>query len=127
MHLARLDGVPAVAQRLLGDRLLELGQAAGGRVAVVLGVAAGVDRGLDDVVGRREVRLAGAEADDRAALGLERLGLGVDLERGRLGDRADPLGDATVAGGGHGSMLGHGVRRSRPGRRAVWTSLPRSP
>ena len=33
--------VPAVAPRLLGDRLLELGQAAGGRVAVVLGVAAG--------------------------------------------------------------------------------------
>ena len=101
-HLARLDGVAAVAQRLLRDRLLQLGQAAGGGVAVVLGVAAGVDGGLDDVVGRREVGLAGAEADDRAALGLERLGLRVDLERGGLGDGADPLGDATVARGGPG-------------------------
>ena len=113
-HLARLDGVPAVAQRLLGDRLLELGQAAGGRVAVVLRVAAGLDRGLDDVVGGREVRLAGPEADHRAALGLERLRLGVDLERGRLGDGADPLGDSTVTRRSHGSMLGVGRGAAGP-------------
>ena len=56
--LAGLHGVPAVAQRLVGDRLLELGQAAGRGVAVVLRVAAGLNSGLDDVVGSREVGLA---------------------------------------------------------------------
>ena len=72
---------------LSGDRLPQLGQPAGGRVAVVLRIAAGGDGRLDDVVGRREVGLAGPEADDVLALGLQGLGLGVDGQRGRLGDR----------------------------------------
>jgi hypothetical protein len=63
---------------------------------VVLRVAAGLDRGLHDVVGRREVRLTGAEADHRPAGGLEGLRLGVDGERGGLGDAADPVGDAAA-------------------------------
>ena len=85
-HLARLDVVPAVAQRLGGDGLAELGQARGGGVAVPAGVAAGGDRGLDDVVRRGEVGLAGAEADDGAAGCLEGLGLGVDGQGRGLGD-----------------------------------------
>ena len=139
-HLARLDGETAVAQRLLGDRLLQLGEAAGRGVAVVLRVAAGVDGGLDDVVGRREVGLAGAEADHRAALGLERLGLRIDLQGRGLGDGADPVGDAAGTGRGGGSHAAIVVAvpvaaatRSAPGRtlpavppgatvgRAVWT------
>ena len=49
---------------------LQLGQAAGRRVPVVLRVAAGGDGGLDDVLGRREVGLAGAEPDHVLALRL---------------------------------------------------------
>ena len=41
----------------------------------------------NDVLGRREVGLPGAEADDILTSGLQRLGLGVDGKRGRLGDR----------------------------------------
>ena len=41
--------------------------------------------------GRREVGLAGAEADHRLARRLQRLGLGVDGERGGLGDGGDAL------------------------------------
>ena len=74
-----------------GDGLPQLGQAGGGRVAVVLRVAAGRDGRLDDVLRGREVRLAGAEADDVLARGLQRLGLGVDGQGGRLGDGADAL------------------------------------
>ena len=81
-HLAALDAVAAVAQRLGGDRLLQLGKPAGGGVLVVLRVAARRDRGLDDVLGRREVRLTGAEPDHVLAGGLERLRLGVDGEGG---------------------------------------------
>ena len=48
----------------------------------------------DDVVGRGEVGLAGAEADDVLAGGLQRLGLGVDGERRRLGDGRQSGGDS---------------------------------
>ena len=78
--------VAAVAHRLGGDRLAQLGQPGGGRVAVVARIGARRRGGGDDVLGRREVRLPGAEADDVLAGGLQRLGLGVDGERGRLGD-----------------------------------------
>ena len=112
-HLVGLHGVAAVAKRLLRDRLLQLGQPAGRGVAVVLGVAAGVDRGLHDVRRGREVGFARAETDDRAALRLQRLGLRIHLQRGRLGDAADPVGDAMVTG--RGSWGAHGDhRRGRP-------------
>ncbi len=51
-----------------GDRLAQRLDADGGRVAV-MAVAQGLDRGLDDVGRRREIRLADAEVDDIAALG----------------------------------------------------------
>ena len=82
-----------VAQRLGRDGLAQLGQAGGGRVVVVLRVAAGGDGRLHDVLGGREVGLAGAEADDVLTLGLQGLGLGVDGQRGRLGDGGNACGD----------------------------------
>ena len=74
---------------------LQLGQAAGGRVLVVAGVAAGLGGGLDDVGRGREVRFAGAEADDVLARRLEGLGLGVDGEGGRFGDGGYAVGDTS--------------------------------
>jgi phosphoserine aminotransferase len=68
---------------------------------VVARVPAGLDRGLDDVGGRGEVGLAGTEADDRLAGGLERLGLGVHRQGRRLGDGGDACGDAVGLGGRH--------------------------
>ena len=85
-HLRRRALVAAVAQRLGGDRLAQLGQPGSGRVAVVARIGARRHGGGDDVLRRREVGLAGAEADDVLAGRLQRLGLGVDGERRRLGD-----------------------------------------
>src|SRR5690606_35385191 len=103
-HLLGRDRDTGVAAGLLGDRGAQLGLAGTGGVPVVARVAAGRRGRLDDVVGRREVGLAGAEADDRLAGGLERLRLRVDREGGRRRDRRDPLGDpgrdALVAAGG---------------------------
>ena len=62
-------------------------------------------------VGRREVGLAGAEADDGLAGGLERLGLGVDGERGGLGDGRDATGDTGITG--HGPIVARAGRRDR--------------
>ena len=74
---------PRVAAGLDGHRLPQLGEPAGRRVLVGPGVATGhLGRG-HDVLGGGEVRLAGAEADDVLALGLEGLGLGVDRQGGR--------------------------------------------
>ena len=116
-HLGRLHVVPGVAAGLVGDGLLELGEPSGRRVAVVAGVAAGLDGRLHDVVGGGEVRLAGPEADDRAAGGLEGFGLGVDGERRGLGDPADAGGDPAVAHGGfaHAPMLASPGGASYPG------------
>jgi hypothetical protein len=77
-HLTDADVVAGVARGLGDDRLLQLGQAPGGRVVVHLRVAAGGDGGLDDHVRGREVRLTRAEADHVAAGRLQRLRLGVD-------------------------------------------------
>jgi hypothetical protein len=53
-------------------------------------VPAGFDRGLDDVFGRGEVGLTGAEADDGFPRRPQGLGLGVDGQRGRFLDGTDP-------------------------------------
>ena len=47
---------------------------AGRRRIAVMAVAQRLDRGLDDVVGRAEIRLADAEIDDVAALRGQRVG-----------------------------------------------------
>jgi hypothetical protein len=49
-------------------------------------VVAGRGCCLDDRIGSREVGLARAEADYVLTCGFERLGLGIDGQRGRLGD-----------------------------------------
>jgi hypothetical protein len=81
----------AVAQGLGGKCFLELGLAADGAVFVVDRVAAGFDRGLDDVGRRREVGLTGAEADDVLACcpkGLCLVGNGKGCRRGDGADAA---------------------------------------
>jgi hypothetical protein len=92
-HLARLDPQAGVAGGLGRDRRPQLGQAGGGGVVVEPRLGAGGHGRLDDVVGGGEVGLAGAEADDVLPGGLERLGLGVDGQGGRLGDGGDAAGD----------------------------------
>ena len=74
--------IAGIAGGLDRHRLLELGEAAGGRVLVVAGIRAGRDGGRHDVGRSREVRLPGAEADDVLAGGDEGLGLGVDGQGG---------------------------------------------
>ncbi len=72
---------------------------------MVARVAARGHRRLDDVVGGVEVGLAGAEADDGFAGGLQGLGLGVDRQGGRLGDGGDAAGQA-FSFWGHGGLAG---------------------
>ena len=98
---------PGVPLGLDRDGLPQLRQPARRRVAVVLRVPAGGDRRLHDVLRGREVGLAGTEADDVLARRLQGLGLGVDGQGGRLGDGADPLGDAGLGDGGHGASCWH--------------------
>ena len=57
-----LDAVPVAVPA--GDRDAQPCDAAGGRVAVVLGVLGGLDQLRDDVLGRPEVGIAHAEIDD---------------------------------------------------------------
>ena len=75
------------------------------------GSPAGLDGRLHDVGGRREVGLAGTEADDVLAGRPQRLGLGVDGQRGRRGDGGDPGRDPPG--------------RRRPDRRRGWCSWMR--
>ena len=95
--LLRLDDVAGVAGGLGRDRGAQLGQAARRCVVLVGDVPARRDRRLDDARRRGEVGFAGTEADDVIAGRLERLRLGVDRERGRLGDGADAARDPAHA------------------------------
>ena len=93
---------PEVLLEALGDGLAQ------GEDAVAIGVscevvADGLDPGLLDVLGRREIRLADAEVDDVDALGLHGLGLGRDLQGGGGADALDFFRD-------------HGSPASTPGR-----------
>ena len=56
-----------------GDRLAQRQDADGGRIAM-MAVAQRLDRGLDDMIGGAEIRLADAQVDDVAALRRERGG-----------------------------------------------------
>ena len=97
-HLGGRDLVARVAPGLGRHRLLQGGQAAGGRVVVVGRDPAGLDGRLHDVGRGGEVGLAGAEADDVLARGPQRLGLGVDGQGGRRGDGGDPGRDPPPGG-----------------------------
>ena len=74
-----LDPVPT--EEIGRDRRAQLRDAVGGRVPV-MAVSERLATGLDDVLGRREIRLADTEIDDRAALRRERIGASQHLERG---------------------------------------------
>ena len=104
--LVGADLVARVAPGLVGDRLLERRHPAGRTVAVVDRIRAGLDGGLDDVVGRGEVGLAGPEADHGLARGTQRLGLVGHREGGRRCDGTDAAGHTGFAG--HGTASGAG-------------------
>ena len=99
------DLVAGVAQGLGGDGFTQRGQAGGGRVAVHRGVARGLHGGLDNVVGRGEVGLAGTEADHRATGGLEGLGLRVHGQGRGRGDGVETIRDTGARSIGHPSMV----------------------
>ena len=107
-YLGRVHGVAGIAQGLLGDGFLQLRQAAGGGVAVVLGLAGSLDGRLHDVVRGGEIRFARAEANDRPAGCLQRLGLGINGQGCGFGNGGYALGNA---GGRHGGS----VLRLQPG------------
>jgi len=112
--------VQTVLTRELGhDGLLQLGHAVG---VGVFGLAAmdRVDRGLFDVLGRVEVRLAGAEADHVSALGFELPGLGGHGDGGRGLDAGE--GGRLQAGHGYPVDLGRFV----PGKARFLTRRRRS-
>ena len=73
------------------DGLLQLHGAAGRRVLGEIGVDGG-DGGRLDVVGRREIRLAGAEIHDVDAFAAEAVGFGGDFHGGGFADARDALG-----------------------------------
>jgi hypothetical protein len=90
--LRRVDVVAGVARGLLDQRLAQFRQSRRRRVTVIRAFGARARRRVDDVIGCREVRLARAEADYRPSVRLQRLRLGVDRQRRRLGDPGDPCG-----------------------------------
>ena len=110
-HLLGRHREVRVAQGLGGDGLAQGRDPARRGVAVVGRVAAGLDGGLDDVRGCREVRLAGPESDDVLAGRLQRLGLGVDGQGGGRGDRGGSARDPAVLGRRVGSRR-HGCNDS---------------
>ena len=78
-HPVGRDFDPVAAVEIGGDRLAQLRDTVGRRVAV-MAVGQRLAAGLDDVLGGREIGLADAEIDDRAALRGQRVGARQDLE-----------------------------------------------
>src|SRR5690606_14218117 len=115
--VGRVDLIAGITQRLGGNRLPQLRQTRRRRVAVVLGIACGGDRGLDDEVRRGEVRLACTEADDGASGRLEGLRLGIDRPRGGGRNGAEAGGDAASGSShkGHSSIPRMARFPRRPG------------
>jgi hypothetical protein len=83
-HLSRVDVEALVLAHVVGDGGAELGQAARRRV-VRVSVAECGDPRFDDVLGRREVRLAAVQRDDR------------DAGRAAAGDLGEDLADVDLA------------------------------
>jgi hypothetical protein len=63
-YLFRRDLESRVSESFAGDRRAQLRQPAGGCVVVVRGVMGCLYGGRDDVIGRGEIGLSGAEADN---------------------------------------------------------------
>ena len=88
-HLGHLRPPTRVALGLLHERRLQLWKPTRRRVLVVHRVLTGGHGGSHDVVRRRKVGLAGAEADDRLARRTQLTGLVGDGHGRRLGDGTD--------------------------------------
>src|SRR5213592_4709998 len=88
-------GQAVLAFEFVGNRLAQFGNAAARGVFGEPFVER-LDRGVFDVLRRVEIRLARAETDDVLALGLHLLGLGVDGQSQRRGERGGALGDSVV-------------------------------
>ena len=113
-HLVGRHLEARVAQGLGRDGLAQRRDPARRRVAVVGRVPAGGDGRLDDVGRRREVRLAGAEADDVLAGRLQRLGLRIDGQGGRGRHGGGPARDPAELGRRRGGRHGcHDLIRAR--------------
>ena len=107
-----VDGDAAVGLDVLGHRQAQFGDAVGRGVAVVA-VGQGLAAGLDDVLGRLEVRLADPEVDDAAALGGQRIGPGQHLEGGLGAQVAHAFGEL------HAGVMARPGPGSKPGSLAV--------
>ena len=103
-YLCGVHAPPGIAGGGIRNGPAQLGEARSGAVPEVLGVFEGLRRGLDNVVGGREVGLAGPETDHGPPLGLECLGLGVHRECRGLGNRGDLAGNSLLSWG-HGGQL----------------------
>ncbi len=97
--------------------------ALGGRIAVGARLASGLDQLLDDMLGRRQVRIAHAEIDDVDALGalggLDLVDLFEDVGRQAL--------DAVKIGHSNGSFAGGPASLSPGGRAAAPQTVPGPP
>ena len=107
--LGGIDLNAGVAQGLVRDGLLQLGQAGGGGVAEVLGVLQCFVGGIHNVRGGSKVGFAGAEADDGASLSLECFGLCVNGKGCGGCNGTDTAGNARHGG----SLLSYCVLRGR--------------
>jgi hypothetical protein len=81
-HLGPVDRHVGMAPDILRDRLAQRAQPGGCRVLVILQVVASSGGGSHDMLGRGEVGLTGAEADDVFALGPQLPGPGADAKGG---------------------------------------------
>ena len=86
------DREPVAIGVVAADRLAELGEAQGRRVEHRLR-AERLRRGLDDRLGRGEIRLTDLEVDDIRARGLHPVSLGEHLHDLKRGDAPDTAGE----------------------------------
>ena len=93
--LGRFVGQAIFAFEFVGNRLAQFGNAAARGVFGEPFVQR-FDRSVFDMLRRVEIRFTRAEADDVLAFGLHLLGLGVDGQSQRRGERGGALGDSVV-------------------------------
>src|SRR5206468_11954369 len=92
-------GQAVLAFEFVGNRLAQFRNAAARRVFGESFVQR-LDRGVFDVLLRVEIRFARSEADDVLAFGLHLLGLGVDGQSQRRGERGGARRDSVFHKGG---------------------------
>src|SRR3546814_11872257 len=82
------------------DRLAQCGDAVRRGIAV-MSIAQRLAGGLDDMLGRLDVRLADAEVDDVPPLARQRRGSGKDLDGGPGSEAGPVFGEAQLGLGGN--------------------------